>query len=212
MRHKRGSGKTEIELAEKEKVKIRIAELYLTGQSTYKIAGELSISQKTVHVYLTEIKKDWKERYITDFNEAQSRELARLDKLESEYWLAWERSKKPKVKEKRELEVVPGKTKANDKDKENEKESEKEITVALERETEYTAGDDKWLEGIRKIVEQRCKLLGLIAPNPTINNNTLIQQNNVQQTKTKVVIYLPEKEQDPRQLPEPTQVIEQVNQ
>ncbi len=71
------------------------AELYLAGRNQYEIAEIIGVSQGTISNDLKAIRVMWRERAVIAFSERKAEELARLDKLEREYWQAWERSIKP---------------------------------------------------------------------------------------------------------------------
>jgi hypothetical protein len=55
----------------------------------------LQIAQSTVCDDLQKLQKEWKESRIRDFDTARELEIQKLDRLEREAWLAWERSQKP---------------------------------------------------------------------------------------------------------------------
>ena len=67
----------------------RIADLYLQGWIQADIAAELGISQQTVSNDLKALQVSWLDSSLVDFNAAKSQELAKVDRLEREYWVAW---------------------------------------------------------------------------------------------------------------------------
>ncbi len=71
---------------------LRLTELYLKGWSQRRIADELGTTHQLVYYHLKKIRAEWKAEALQNIDELQSRELAKLDKLESTYWEAWDRS------------------------------------------------------------------------------------------------------------------------
>ena len=82
--------KTEIQLRRKQ-----IAELYVQGWTQMAIDEKLNIGQPTVSLDLQKLQKEWRESRIRDFDTVRELEIQKLDRLEREAWLAWERSQKP---------------------------------------------------------------------------------------------------------------------
>lgn len=142
-----GPERTHMEvLAERQE----IARLYLSGKSQATIGLAIDRCQQHVSTELKAIREEWKREYLANFNEAKCRELARIDRLEQTYWAAWEKSTGDLSK--RTQLLTPG-----DKDKPPRIDR---ITV----ETMESAGDTKYLDGIRWCVERRCRILGIDAP------------------------------------------------
>ena len=73
-----------------------IAERYLRGDYQEAIARDLGISQQQVSYDLKAIRAAWLASAVRDFDAAKAQELAKIDAVEREYWLGWERSQKPK--------------------------------------------------------------------------------------------------------------------
>lgn len=144
--------------AERDAHRQRIAELYLRQWSQLDIANELKISQPTVSRDLAAVQKQWRESAVLDMNEAKQRELARIDTLEREYWQAWEASKKDIVTTRQKGIKIEGR-----------EVDVKEVT--LEKRT--STGNPAYLAGVMSCIEQRCKILGLVAP-PNVNINNEI--------------------------------------
>lgn len=120
----------------------QISAMYLAGMTQNSISIELGISQPQVSYDLKAIRKQWRESTIVNMNEMVSRELARIDALEIQYWEAWRDSKERSEKARQRVG------------------SEKQIIDAVvERETQ--SGDPAYLRGVQWCIEQRCKLLGL---------------------------------------------------
>ena len=126
----------------------RISELYLKGFTQEKIAAEFNITRQQIAYDLKDIKDQWKDSTLIDFNEAQNRELDRIDLLESEAWKGWNRSIGTVVK-----------TTEKSGDSSMKGSYAETSTVAEEQ-----AGDSRFLEIINKCIQRRCDILGLKAP------------------------------------------------
>lgn len=119
----------------------RISELYLKGKPMHEIAEIVGLSRPTVVADLKVIQVQWMTESTTALQEAKARELARLNLLETEYWSGWERSKEDAV-------VVT-----------EEESDEKGFKRKTQRKGQ--AGDPRFLDGVNRCVENRCKILGI---------------------------------------------------
>jgi hypothetical protein len=90
--------------------------------------------------------KRWRESALVDVDNAKVEELARINRLELEYWEAWKRSQRDKEAELTETQV-----------------GDKSYTKAQERKEGQT-GDPRFLAGVQWCIERRCKILGIDAP------------------------------------------------
>jgi hypothetical protein len=81
----------------------------------------------------------------------KARELAKLDHAERRYWEAWERS----IEEFRSRTIKAKGIKADQKIQAKPEQAEQTIY------TENRCGDPRFLDGVLKCIERRCKLLGL---------------------------------------------------
>ena len=133
----------------------RIADLYLQGWIQVDIAEKLGLGQATVSRDISALHKLWMESSLFDINEAKSQELAKIDRLEREYWDAWERSC-----ENAETMVQRG-VEADGKQR-------KEATKTVKGQT----GDPRFLAGIQWCIERRCKILGIDATQKVDLRNT----------------------------------------
>jgi len=84
--------RTKVEVAERRKT---IADLLLKGWLQTAIAAHLRVAQSTVARDLDEIKQQWRESAIRDFDEARSQEIRKMDLVETEAWAGWLRSQGP---------------------------------------------------------------------------------------------------------------------
>ena len=127
---------------EREAQLVEIKDAYLRGDTQMAIAERLGLSQGQISRDLAKIQRRWRESSLVDINEAKQRELERIDVLEREYWQAWENSKGEQQRSTA--------SKTGD-------QSRAQI-VKYE-----SAGDPRFLAGVQWCVEQRCKILGLLA-------------------------------------------------
>ena len=128
----------------------RIAELYLEGWLQADIAETLGISQSTVSNDLKALQKQWLASSLIDFDQAKAREIAKIDKLEWEYYQAWHRSC-----EDAETVIEKGKGKGGEKNPTS-------VEKTVQRKGQ--AGDPRFLTGVQWCIERRCKILGIDAP------------------------------------------------
>ena len=124
----------------------RIADLYLAGQIQADIAEEIGVDQSTVSRDLKALQVEWLASSLIDFDEAKAKELAKIDRLEREYWDAWEESKRDK-----ETSITEKIASEKPRDK-----------AQIRREGQV--GNPSFLAGVQWCIERRCKILGLDAP------------------------------------------------
>jgi hypothetical protein len=120
----------------------RVAELHLQGWSQQCIANEVGTVQSVVFNDLKQIRKEWREAAIRDFDAMRDEELRRLERIEKEAWSAWERSQKPQQS-------------ARVSDKEGGK-GHKTVKAQV--------GNPRFIEVVLKCIESRRAMLGLDAP------------------------------------------------
>lgn len=144
-----------------------ITDLYLRGKSQGEIADLLTsatkdgvrvrayeISRAMVKSDLEAVRKVWLARCIEGYDQKQAEELAKIDRIESEAWAAWERSiGKVKISTIEYAPVTDQKTGAT-----------KMSPMKGKDRTEDRAGDPRFLERISWCVERRIKMFGLDAP------------------------------------------------
>jgi len=100
------------------------------------------------------MQKQWLEATLIDFNEAKAREIAKVDRLEREYWSAWMRSCE-------DAETITEKGKGG-------KGAEKPDTFEKTKQRKGQAGDPRFLAGVQWCIERRIKLFGLDEPDRLI--------------------------------------------
>ena len=128
----------------------QVAELYLGGKSQTEIARQFGVSQPLISKDLKIIQKEWLKSMLMDFNMAKSRELARIDHLEREYWDEYRNSKGKHAKQ-----VIHERNGRSDDDVGQLSIAERETTI------EERTGDPRYLEGVRWCIEQRLKIFGV---------------------------------------------------
>jgi hypothetical protein len=134
-----------------ESRRTRVAALFLQGVKRQgELAQRLGVDRSTVSRDLKVLNARWKEAAVRDLDAAKGQELERLDLLESEYWQAWEKSKQ--AHEVATTEQTTGG-------------AGERVKEALR--SEEQTGDPRYLAGVERCIEQRCKLLGLNAPTET---------------------------------------------
>src|SRR5579859_7719212 len=141
--------------AERQAHILTVESLYLSGKTQADIAVHIGVSQQQISKYLVKLQKAWLDRLGEQLESAKGRELARLDRLEREYWEAWRRSCEPE-----ETNVNKAKTTTVEAYTD-----EGLIEVpALQREWTHTqrgqAGDPRYLQGIQNCIEMRLKIVG----------------------------------------------------
>jgi|SRR5579859_2668006 len=141
--------------AERQAHILTVESLYLSGKTQADIAVHIGVSQQQISKYLVKLQKAWLDRLGEQLESAKGRELARLDRLEREYWQAWDRS------------CQPAQTTVNRAKTVSTKEFTEQGLIdvpALEREWTHTergqAGDPRFLEGVSRCIEMRLKIVG----------------------------------------------------
>jgi hypothetical protein len=129
----------------------QVAKLYLQGLEYREIGRRLGCVQSQICYDLKVLKKRWSESALAATNEVRSRELAKLDRLEMEYWDAWQRSCGIK-----EISTTKRKTNGNGNG------SRHDDKASLRK--EYLLGDPRFLEGVRWCLAQRALIFGYNAP------------------------------------------------
>ena len=143
----------------------RAADLYLQGWLQAEIAKELGINQSTVSRDLKALHKQWLASSLMDINEAKARELAKVDRLEREYWQAWQESRGQQ--ESSTSETVEGTG------------GQKRARVQVRQEDR--AGDPRFLTGVQWCIERRCKILGMDAPLRQVVTGQVYTQQTAQE-------------------------------
>lgn len=140
-----------------------ISRLYLRGWSFHQIAAELmkqyrddpaiNVSAATVAREMVTIRQLWRKSAADDYLEAKGKELARIDALEAAAWEAWQAS------------VEKGTLSEQVYQKFDERDTPRSTNRVVTRTA--ASGDPRHLDTIKWCIDQRCKILGLLAPTKT---------------------------------------------
>ena len=151
MKANRGPKRSKVQIKQD---RTQIAQLYMQGKSQTEIAQKLGLCQQQISYDLKAIQTEWQKDTTLALDAYTARELAKLDHTERRYWEAWERS----IEEFRSRTIKAKGIKADQKIQAKPEQAEQTIY------TENRCGDPRFLDGVLKCIERRCKLLGLDAP------------------------------------------------
>ena len=150
-------------IVERETDLLDVARLYIEGNTQAQIADIISeasgkiVGRDTVHNTIQEIFKRWEMRYVDDVNFLKMRELVKIDKLESTYWEAWQRSSKDFKSEET---VEKGGTLPSKSGHSYSEDGKRGYVGKSKRKVvEERVGNVKFLQGIERCVELRMKIL-----------------------------------------------------
>ena len=143
-----------------------IADLYLQGWTQARITQHINdseerdyqLSARMIGYDLKAIQTAWQASALVDIDAAKARELAKVDRLEREYWDAWERS------------CEDAETSAQTTRGKVTKYEGANGVFVYERPADLTKtqhkrdGDPRFLAGVQWCIERRCKILGIDAP------------------------------------------------
>jgi hypothetical protein len=129
------------------KDRAEIADLYLQGKTQHEIGVQLGLSRQQIGYDLAAVRQEWLQSALMDFNARKAQELAKIDRLEQEYWAAWDASKKD-----RQVSTTEQTTGADG-----------ERLKAGIRKEEQT-GEARYLTGVQWCIQKRCDILGLDDP------------------------------------------------
>lgn len=119
----------------------KVADLYIQGHTQAAIGKQLGVVQSIICDDLAVIRKQWLNSTVRNFDLARAEQLLKLDRVESEAWEAWERSKKP------------GSTATISEGENNKKQSRRTI--------KQKDGDPRFLQIVGACIVQRRAILGL---------------------------------------------------
>ena len=138
-----------------QKDRAEIASLYIQGCTQVKIAEKLGVTHQQISYDLQVIQREWQNKTTLALDAYKARELAKLDHAECRYWEAWGARS---IEEFRARTIKAKGIKADQKIQAKPEQAEQTIY------TENRCGDPRFLDGVLKCIERRCKLLGLDAP------------------------------------------------
>lgn len=151
----------------------REGDLYLQGWIQADIADELGIDQSTVSRDLKALQEEWLQSALVDFDEAKSRELAKIDKLEREYYAGWQRSCEDAETMRKEGRGVTVPVEGEEKKTREEIKTDKVVKTSKGQ-----AGDPRFLAGVMACIDRRCKIMGIDAPEKHDLTGRLIFSHN----------------------------------
>lgn len=125
----------------------RTAALYLRGRTYQEIAQELGISRETVFRDMRVARRLWRQRASRTYQKHLYEQLARLDEVENQAWIGWERSLGNAVEDG--SETIDG---------------TEGTTRKTSKKTKKQSGNPTFLKVVQDAVRQRSELLGLMDP------------------------------------------------
>lgn len=156
-----------------------VGQLYLQGKTQQQIAELLGCAQSQISYDLKILRRYWRMSAIRNFDEVKERELARIDRLESEAWDAFNLSKQMYEKSFTE-QINDGSAKAGEAAS-----GGKKLRAQITKETR--TGDTSFLQTIQWCIGKRSEILGLNAP----TKQEVTSDLNVRST-SKVMFYIPD--------------------
>lgn len=145
-----------------------IADRYVRGATVPEMVKELNenrtyqLTPDMIYYDLKVIHTRWVHSYLLDFNEVKAKELAHIDALEREYWIAWKNSLEPS-------EII-------DTEKIDDSHGNSRGTAVpsysrtkIKKRQKGSYGNPDFLTGIQWCIEQRCKIMGLLISTQNIN-------------------------------------------
>lgn len=128
-----------------------VSDMYLKGYQQTVIAKKVGVTQQQVSYDLKILMQQWKAEQLKNIDEMVTAELIKINKLEVEYYEAWEKSKGKDTTIKRSGKI--------------------EKPEFIQQVENSNFGDPRYLAGVQWCVNKRCELLGLNAAVKTINDN-----------------------------------------
>lgn len=128
-----------------------IANMYLMGWTQARIAAEIrstrdyELTQQMISYDLQRVQEQWREEAVRAFDERVAEELARVDRLEREYWEAWLRS-------------------CEDQEQIRKEGAPSDAPRKIVHSQKTQVGNPAFLRGVQWCIEQRCEILGLYQP------------------------------------------------
>jgi len=135
-----------------ERDRREIADLYLQGWTQQRIVDHINadverayqLTRQMISYDLKKLQEAWRKSSLIDIDEAKAQALAKVDRLEREYWAAWERSCEG-------VEIL------------RQEGSGDKPSRVVKTKKEQT-GDPRFLAGVQWCIERRCKIIGVDAP------------------------------------------------
>jgi len=145
------SQKKKLEIVDRRKF---VADHFLIGWSQQKIADECGVHQTTIFADINFLLEEWKKSNLVDLDSKIELEIRRINNLESKAWEAFFESKQVKTTTvTRQPNMKHNKTRRDPVNFEG-----------IDASTIDSGGDAKFLNIVSDCIKQRCKLMGLDAP------------------------------------------------
>lgn len=140
-----------------------VSEMLLTGYSQVEIAAAFGVTRATIGKVVLALEREWIVRRHEAVDTHMGRQLAKLDRLEAEYWEGWRRSQTERaVKSSRQVKRNGGRS-TIDANGNVSAITPTELTEASLR-SETNLGNPAFLAGIERCIQERNRILGLYAP------------------------------------------------
>lgn len=144
-----------------------VMRLILIGKSYYEVAKELRIDMVQVIRDVKRLRRFWIKETLKAYAEHKGRELAYIHRLQTEAWEAWFKSNQDAETIKRvEEQRLPRASKKNP-----DPQDLMPIKQLLETVKKGQSGNAAYLSQIAWCIEMRCRLLGLLTPETTLEND-----------------------------------------
>lgn len=120
----------------------RVASMLLAGRYQHEVAAELGVSRQQIGYDLRILRRQWISSALVDFHQLKAEQIAKIDDLERTYHEAWRQSQRPV----------------------------NTLTTTIGRfdskavRTVTSPGDVRYLQGVMRCIDMRCRFLGLDAP------------------------------------------------
>lgn len=165
---------------QREQDLLSTSRLYLMGHTQRAIAEKIGVSQNQIFRDLGEIKKRWRMQALDNVQEVVNRELEKVDLLESEAWIAWERSKEKKTSISREKNQVSlGKDSAKD-----DMPADMPAQMKMVHKEEERDGNPAYLAQVQWCIKTRLEIFGVLGNNAYNKIELNILGHNVDITET----------------------------
>jgi hypothetical protein len=173
MSHKLSQQRNEI-----KRRRLKVAMMYTEGLTLGQIADKLEVAEGTITKDMRDIRAYWLEKASLEMSERKAEELAKLDRVESEAWAAWQRSKESKTTISEKFEDMRAPEPDDEEYRAKKRKGGKPVYVPFKKITEKKTGerdgDPRYLEVIERCVTMRLRVLGMLKSDNTINNNIQI--------------------------------------
>lgn len=143
----------------REQRRSTVAGLYLAGHSQLDIALKMGMSIGTVAADLAHVRQEWLASAVRDFDQKKAEELAKIDRLESEAWAAWNRSREDAQTKRDKVEMV--RVKLKEPDERGRRYRMKAVGRRKESVSQGQYGDVRFLEQVSWCIDTRIRIMGL---------------------------------------------------